>query len=312
MIFRIITKRIDRFFVSLPDDWGAGYDNVEISCGVWNQEAADRLLPLFLSYPIKHKTICCSPLIEKVDLTPYLYGIEGISVGGEWGKEARELNYDWALAIREQCITAGVSFEFWRTGQRFRKDGVLHKVSPFRKKAVLKDFGIDNISIYIQKEIIKVLYNLKIENIKESDKEFFSAFDIEMKKLGYDFGTIIGKGTAEEPIIINYAKLGTRNSPAVRILIIEGKIVLKLLPKKLTPHFKYIESAPVHIQEIFTAHHDNCISCKTPCRTQKKYAVNGKFIQKCNPHRELNPALEHLSDYIDLFLEFFPADTDIE
>ena len=28
--FLILTKRIDRFLVSLPSDWGAGYDNVNI------------------------------------------------------------------------------------------------------------------------------------------------------------------------------------------------------------------------------------------------------------------------------------------
>ncbi len=51
--FLILTKRIDRFLVSLPEDWGEGYDNVNIGCTVENQELADHRLPLFLSYPIK-------------------------------------------------------------------------------------------------------------------------------------------------------------------------------------------------------------------------------------------------------------------
>ena len=32
--FLILTKRIDRFPVSLPPDWGDGYDNVNIGCTV--------------------------------------------------------------------------------------------------------------------------------------------------------------------------------------------------------------------------------------------------------------------------------------
>lgn len=49
--FLILTKRIDRFLVSLPEDWGGGYDNVNIGCTVENQAKADERLPLF--YPIR-------------------------------------------------------------------------------------------------------------------------------------------------------------------------------------------------------------------------------------------------------------------
>ena len=59
--FLILTKRIDRFLVSLPTDWEEGYHNVNIGCTVENQELADYRLPLFLSYPIKHRFIACSP-----------------------------------------------------------------------------------------------------------------------------------------------------------------------------------------------------------------------------------------------------------
>ena len=39
--FLILTKRIDRFLVTLPSDWDDGYDNVNIGCTVENQELAD-------------------------------------------------------------------------------------------------------------------------------------------------------------------------------------------------------------------------------------------------------------------------------
>ena len=110
--FLILTKRIDRFCVSLPSDWGDGYDNVNIGCTVENQETADYRLPLFLSYPIKRRFAACSPLLGPIDLTPYLRGLTQVSAGGETGREARVCDYDWVLIIREQCVKAGITFCF--------------------------------------------------------------------------------------------------------------------------------------------------------------------------------------------------------
>ena len=81
--FLILTKRIDRFEMLLPSDWGDGYDNVNIGCTVENQELADYRLPLFLSYPIKRRFVAPVPLLGPIDLSPYLDGIEHVSVGGE-------------------------------------------------------------------------------------------------------------------------------------------------------------------------------------------------------------------------------------
>ena len=84
--FFFFTKRIDRFMECVPDDWCDGYDNVIVGCTVENQEMADYRLPIFLSLPIKHKSIIASPLITAMDLTPYLNDtIEEVSVGGESG-----------------------------------------------------------------------------------------------------------------------------------------------------------------------------------------------------------------------------------
>ena len=55
--FFFITKRPERFSIGLPDDWGAGYENVHISCTCENQQMANRRLPVFLELPIRHKQI---------------------------------------------------------------------------------------------------------------------------------------------------------------------------------------------------------------------------------------------------------------
>ncbi len=61
--FVIITKRIDRFFVVLPNDWGEGYDHVSIGCTCENQERTNCRLPLFIKAPIRHRFIVAEPLL---------------------------------------------------------------------------------------------------------------------------------------------------------------------------------------------------------------------------------------------------------
>ncbi|WP_333646355.1 DUF5131 family protein [Lacrimispora sp.] len=141
--FLILTKRIDRFPVSLPSDWGDGYDNVNIGCTVENQSLADYRLPLFLSYPIKRRFVACSPLLEAVDLSAYLHGIEHVTVSGESGRDARECDYSWVLDIREQCVKANATFWFKGTGSFFKRDGTVEKINPFKQGSIASGLGIN-------------------------------------------------------------------------------------------------------------------------------------------------------------------------
>ena len=121
--FLFLTKRIERFMDCIPSDWGEGYDNVTIGCTIENQDRADQRLSLFSKMPIKHKNIICQPLIEKIDIEKYLDNVELVVVGGESDRNARPLDYDWVLDIREQCIRKEVPFEFRQCGTHFVKDG---------------------------------------------------------------------------------------------------------------------------------------------------------------------------------------------
>ena len=121
--FLFLTKRIERFTDCIPEDWNDGYDNVTVGCTVENQDRADYRLSVFRELPIKHKNIICQPLIEKVDLAAYLDNIELVVVGGESDINARPLDFDWVLAIREQCISHNVHFEFRQCGTHFIKNG---------------------------------------------------------------------------------------------------------------------------------------------------------------------------------------------
>lgn len=128
-MFFFFTKRIDRFPECIPPDWGDGYPNVLIGCTIENQAMADYRLPIFLKAPIKHKILAVAPLLEQINLLPYLdETIEEVSVGGESGVNARPCHYDWILDIRRQCVEKNVPFRFHQTGAYFVKDGKTYRI----------------------------------------------------------------------------------------------------------------------------------------------------------------------------------------
>lgn len=128
-MFYFFTKRIDRFTECAPDDWGDGYNNVMVGCTVENQEMADYRLPIFMSLPIKHKSVIVAPILERIDLGAYLdHTIEEVSVSGESGAEARVCDYIWILDIRRQCVDKEIPFRFHQTGAKLLKDGKLYNI----------------------------------------------------------------------------------------------------------------------------------------------------------------------------------------
>ena len=142
--FLMITKRIDRLHIGLPDDWGDGYDNVTICCTVENQDRADYRLPIYKEAPIKHKIIICEPILERIDLEPYFGSwVEQVVVGGESGNEARVCDFDWVMDIRKLCVENDVSFWFKQTGAKFVKDGQLYNIRRHFQHSQARKAGIN-------------------------------------------------------------------------------------------------------------------------------------------------------------------------
>lgn len=142
--FLLITKRIERLHVALPDDWGDGYDNVTVCCTVENQKRADERLPLYLEAPIKRKIIICEPLLEELDLRRYLGPwFEKIVAGGESGSQARPCNYSWILSLRQQCDEKGMKFYFKQTGAQFIKDGTHYRIPRSQQSRQAHKAGIN-------------------------------------------------------------------------------------------------------------------------------------------------------------------------
>lgn len=123
--FTFFTKRIDRMADCLPYDWGDGWDNITVGCTVENQDRADHRLPIFLDIPIRHRIIVAAPLLGAINISQWLNPsqIEEVSVGGESGKYARPLDFDWVKDLRNQCKEANVGFSFHQTGSKLIMNG---------------------------------------------------------------------------------------------------------------------------------------------------------------------------------------------
>ena len=129
--FIFLTKRIDRFELCEPPDWEEGYDNVTVGVSCENQRAVD------------DRNIILQPLIEAVNIEPYLPKTELVIVGGEYGINARPMCYEWVLDIREQCVKANVDFEFRQCATHFIKDGKKYTLAYNQLGKQARAAGID-------------------------------------------------------------------------------------------------------------------------------------------------------------------------
>lgn len=145
--FLFLTKRIERFMACIPDDWGNGYENVAVGCTVENQKNTDLRLSIFQKLPIRHKCIIAQPLLEKINIEPYLDGVELVVAGGESDAQARPLDYEWVLYLREMCVQKNVDFEFRQCGTHFIKDGKQYRL---QTKDLCKQAKLANIDYHRQ------------------------------------------------------------------------------------------------------------------------------------------------------------------
>lgn len=59
----------------------------------------------------------------------YLDDVELVVVGGESDYNARQLNYDWVLSLRQQCVNTNTNFEFRQCGTYFIKNAKEYKLN---------------------------------------------------------------------------------------------------------------------------------------------------------------------------------------
>ena len=80
--------------------------NIWQGVSVENQFWAKRIVKV----PAHIKFLSVEPLIDLVDLTPWLSCLQWVIVGGESGDKFRKMDINWARSIRDQCKQAGVPF----------------------------------------------------------------------------------------------------------------------------------------------------------------------------------------------------------
>jgi len=140
--FLLLTKRIERFHVNLPEDWGIGYPNVILGVTVENQKQADLRLSVFNDIVARIKYISCSPLLEKINIEAYLKDIHYVSVAGEVAKRGRLLDFDWVLDLKNQCDAVGTDMFFKDTGSLIRIDDTVKKVNPMFQRRLAKELSM--------------------------------------------------------------------------------------------------------------------------------------------------------------------------
>ncbi|MBI2917179.1 MAG: phage Gp37/Gp68 family protein [Chloroflexi bacterium] len=120
-VFQILTKRHEQLRALAHElDWP---QHVWIGVSVEDQYWADQRIPCLAAVPAGVRFLSVEPLLEKVDLRPYLKDLQWVIVGGESGPKARPMDPDWVRRIRDDCSVAGVPFFFKQWGGRTCKAG---------------------------------------------------------------------------------------------------------------------------------------------------------------------------------------------
>lgn len=161
--------------------------------------------------------------------------------------------------------------------------------------------------------IAGILDEDRFESVSRKDKAFIVAFDGEMKRLGYDFGGVIGSGFCWGHYMVIYRKVGVKSKKVyARIYLRDNDIVLRLFLSKVDRHRAFIEGAPAHIKQVFAGPSGDCNHCDNEkegqCKFRKDYTLEDRRIEKCNgvTFRFEKPRIGRMVDYIDLFTEFYP------
>ena len=118
--------------------------NVWLGVSAEDQKTADERIPLLLRTPAAVRWISAEPLLEPIDLSAWRCGsfqppydrpgidscgrcrrpslmhfgrrLDWVVVGGESGPGARPMHPQWAISLRDQCVTSGIKFLFKQQG----------------------------------------------------------------------------------------------------------------------------------------------------------------------------------------------------
>jgi hypothetical protein len=124
-----LTKRPQNVAGMLPSDWGIGWTNVWLGTTTENQIEARRRIPYLVAVPAAVRFLSVEPMLESIDLSPWLGALNWLIVGGESGvgNRSRPMNPDWVRDLRDQVRAASGAFFLKQVGSnRALWPGVKH------------------------------------------------------------------------------------------------------------------------------------------------------------------------------------------
>jgi protein gp37 len=85
-------------------------DNVWLGTTVVTAEWAAKRIPALLQNEAAVRFLSCEPLVEALDLSPWIDRLDWVIVGAESGGKSRAMDEAWVRPIRDACVGAGVPF----------------------------------------------------------------------------------------------------------------------------------------------------------------------------------------------------------
>lgn len=108
--WQLLTKRPETIQRFLPEDWGAGYQNVWLGVTIESNKYVSRAV-ILRGIPAAVHFVSYEPALgplDKLELT----GLDWIIYGGESGPNYRPHDPQWARDMRDRCVAAGVPYFF--------------------------------------------------------------------------------------------------------------------------------------------------------------------------------------------------------
>jgi protein gp37 len=115
--YLLLTKRPQNILRMVPSGWLDRWpENVWAGTTAETQRWADIRLPFMEKVPAPVIFVSAEPLLEQLDLRPYLHFVRWCLIGGESGHGARLMEKAWALDLIAQCREAKVAAHFKQKG----------------------------------------------------------------------------------------------------------------------------------------------------------------------------------------------------
>jgi len=130
-VYQLLTKRPARAARFINRKHADLFGGEGLPSHIWmgtsvEDQRVDYRVRHLLDVQARIRFLSCEPLIDALDLSPFLTEVSGIHwviAGGESGPGARPLEASWVRALRDQCLEAGVPFFFKQWGGRTPKAG---------------------------------------------------------------------------------------------------------------------------------------------------------------------------------------------